>query len=165
MRRRGGDGARSSPGTGRQNGVEEIVRHGDRCRGIQTPVAQVQKAADYGVARLQPLLTERSVVRLDAQQAERERRHWRAIAIGACEQCGRNRLPELSPALTLAAFLEAQRATARQRGTRVCCSALTGSACTKIGLLKSVTLTHGKQWQAQYALEINPDFRSSLQSH
>jgi 16S rRNA (uracil1498-N3)-methyltransferase len=55
----------------------------------------VQKATELGVARLQPLLTERSVVRLDAQQAERKRRHWRAIAIGACEQCGRNRLPEI----------------------------------------------------------------------
>jgi 16S rRNA (uracil1498-N3)-methyltransferase len=56
----------------------------------------VQKATELGVARLLPVLTERSVVRLDAQQADRRSNHWRAIAIAACEQCGRNRLPEVA---------------------------------------------------------------------
>jgi 16S rRNA (uracil1498-N3)-methyltransferase len=55
----------------------------------------VQKATELGVTRLVPLLTERSVVRLDAQQAHRKLNHWQAIAIGACEQSGRNRLPEV----------------------------------------------------------------------
>jgi len=101
----------------------------------------VQKATELGVARLQPLFTERSVVRLDAQQAERKHRHWRAIAIGACEQCGRNRLPELSPALTLAAFLEAQRASPPAGHARVLLSpdgqrALEGcSALTSVSVL------------------------------
>ena len=53
----------------------------------------VQKATELGVARLLPLLTERSVVRLDAKAAARKLAHWRAIAIAACEQSGRNRLP------------------------------------------------------------------------
>jgi 16S rRNA (uracil1498-N3)-methyltransferase len=56
----------------------------------------VQKATELGVSRLVPVLTERSVVRLDAQQADRKSNHWRAIAIAACEQCGRNRLPEVA---------------------------------------------------------------------
>jgi 16S rRNA (uracil1498-N3)-methyltransferase len=56
----------------------------------------VQKATELGVSRLLPVLTERSVVRLDAQQADRKSNHWRAIAIAACEQCGRNRLPEVA---------------------------------------------------------------------
>jgi 16S rRNA (uracil1498-N3)-methyltransferase len=56
----------------------------------------VQKATELGVARLLPVLTERSVVRLDAQQADRRSNHWRAIAIAACEQCGRNHLPEVA---------------------------------------------------------------------
>ena len=56
----------------------------------------VQKATELGVSRLVPVLTERSVVRLDAQQSDRKSNHWRAIAISACEQCGRNRLPEVA---------------------------------------------------------------------
>ena len=53
----------------------------------------VQKATELGVRQLVPLLTERSVVRLDAQQVHRKLNHWHAIAIAACEQSGRNRLP------------------------------------------------------------------------
>lgn len=57
----------------------------------------VQKATELGVQRIVPLLCERSVVKLDAAQAEKKREHWQAIAISACEQCGRNRLPEIAP--------------------------------------------------------------------
>lgn len=53
----------------------------------------IQKATELGVARIVPVLSRRSVVRLDTSQAESKVAHWRAIAIGACEQCGRNRLP------------------------------------------------------------------------
>jgi 16S rRNA (uracil1498-N3)-methyltransferase len=53
----------------------------------------VQKATELGVTRIVPVLSRRSVVRLDASQAESKTAHWRAIAVGACEQCGRNRLP------------------------------------------------------------------------
>jgi 16S rRNA (uracil1498-N3)-methyltransferase len=67
----------------------------------------MQKATELGVTRLVPVLTERSVVRLDASQAERKLAHWRAIAIGACEQSGRNRPPEVSPPQPLGEFLRA----------------------------------------------------------
>lgn len=53
----------------------------------------VQKATELGVARIVPLLTERTVVKLDAKQRERKREHWQSIAVSACEQCGRNRVP------------------------------------------------------------------------
>ena len=56
----------------------------------------VQKATELGVTHLVPLLTERSVVRLTAQQSDRKVNHWRAIAIAACEQCGRNRVPGIA---------------------------------------------------------------------
>ena len=56
----------------------------------------VQKATELGVTRIVPVLAERSVVKLDAKQRERKREHWQAIAISACEQCGRNRVPEVS---------------------------------------------------------------------
>jgi 16S rRNA (uracil1498-N3)-methyltransferase len=73
----------------------------------------VQKATELGVSRLVPLLTERSVVQLDTQQAQRKVNHWRAIAVAACEQCGRNRLPEIAQPIALADFLRAAKSGAR----------------------------------------------------
>jgi 16S rRNA (uracil1498-N3)-methyltransferase len=74
----------------------------------------VQKATELGVSCIVPLLTERSVVRLDAQQAARKVVHWRGIAIAACEQSGRNRVPELATPLALREFArDASRAGAR----------------------------------------------------
>ena len=55
----------------------------------------IQKATELGATRIVPVFTKRSVVRLDDKQAERKLQHWRAITIAACEQCGRNRLPDL----------------------------------------------------------------------
>jgi len=65
----------------------------------------VQKATELGVSGLAPVLAERSVVRLTAQQAERRLNHWRAIAIAACEQSGRNRLPAIASPVPLKDFL------------------------------------------------------------
>jgi 16S rRNA (uracil1498-N3)-methyltransferase len=61
----------------------------------------VQKATELGVVRILPILAERSVVKVDAKQRERKREHWQAIAISACEQCGRNRVPEVTEPLAL----------------------------------------------------------------
>jgi 16S rRNA (uracil1498-N3)-methyltransferase len=55
----------------------------------------MQKATELGVARIVPMFTERSVVRLDEKQSERKLGHWRGIVVAACEQCGRNRVPEV----------------------------------------------------------------------
>ena len=55
----------------------------------------IQKATELGASRIVPVFTKRSVVRLDDKQAERKLQHWRAITVAACEQCGRNRLPDL----------------------------------------------------------------------
>jgi 16S rRNA (uracil1498-N3)-methyltransferase len=66
----------------------------------------VQKATELGVTQLVPVLTDRSVVRLSAQQADRKVNHWRAIAIAACEQCGRNRLPSIAAPVALGEFLK-----------------------------------------------------------
>ncbi|TLZ29292.1 MAG: 16S rRNA (uracil(1498)-N(3))-methyltransferase [Gammaproteobacteria bacterium] len=65
----------------------------------------VQKATELGASSIVPLLTERSVVRLSAPQAARKLEHWRAIAVSACEQSGRNRLPKVLSPLPLADFL------------------------------------------------------------
>jgi 16S rRNA (uracil1498-N3)-methyltransferase len=56
----------------------------------------IQKATELGASRIVPVFTKRSVVRLDEKQAERKLQHWRAITVAACEQCGRNRVPELA---------------------------------------------------------------------
>jgi 16S rRNA (uracil1498-N3)-methyltransferase len=65
----------------------------------------VQKATELGVSGLAPVLAERSVVRLTAQQADRRLNHWRAIAIAACEQSGRNQLPAIAAPVALKDFL------------------------------------------------------------
>ncbi len=59
----------------------------------------VQKAVELGVAAIQPLLTKKGVVRLEGKRAEARVQHWRRVAIAACEQCGRNRIPEIRPLL------------------------------------------------------------------
>jgi 16S rRNA (uracil1498-N3)-methyltransferase len=57
----------------------------------------VEKATELGVASIQPLATAHGVLRLAGERAEKKRAHWEAIAIAACEQCGRNRVPVIHP--------------------------------------------------------------------
>jgi len=64
----------------------------------------VQKAVELGVAAIQPVLTEKTVVKLDAGRAATKADHWRRIVISSCEQCGRNRLPEVFPITPLAHY-------------------------------------------------------------
>jgi 16S rRNA (uracil1498-N3)-methyltransferase len=65
----------------------------------------VEKATELGVTSIQPLLAERSVLRVSGERAEKKREHWQAIAIAACEQCGRNRVPMLHPIAALKDWL------------------------------------------------------------
>jgi len=67
----------------------------------------VQKATELGVVAIQPLLVERTVVRLPGERRQRREQHWQNVAIAACEQCGRNRIPEVRSSLDLGAFLAA----------------------------------------------------------
>lgn len=57
----------------------------------------IQKATELGVSTVQPVLAERSLVRLDTERGQTRLEHWRRIVISACEQCGRSVLPEISP--------------------------------------------------------------------
>jgi 16S rRNA (uracil1498-N3)-methyltransferase len=66
----------------------------------------IQKAVELGVAAIQPLFTERGGVHLDGERLTRKVQHWQGIVIGACEQCGRNRLPELQEPLKLMDWLQ-----------------------------------------------------------
>ena len=65
----------------------------------------VQKAVELGVAAIQPVLTERSVVKLDKDGGEKKRLHWQSVAVSACEQSGRVKVPEVRPPVTLPQFL------------------------------------------------------------
>jgi 16S rRNA (uracil1498-N3)-methyltransferase len=59
--------------------------------------ALVEKATELGAVAIQPLMTERSVLRLAAERGLRRQAHWQGIAVAACEQCGRNRIPTIQP--------------------------------------------------------------------
>ena len=66
----------------------------------------VEKATELGVASIQPLMTERSVLRLSGERAEKKQAHWQSVAVAACEQCGGNRVPTVHPVQTLAQWLK-----------------------------------------------------------
>ena len=66
----------------------------------------VQKAVELGVTAIHPLAAARSIVRLAGERAEKRVAHWQAVAVSACEQSGRNRVPPVAPVAELAAWLE-----------------------------------------------------------
>jgi 16S rRNA (uracil1498-N3)-methyltransferase len=70
----------------------------------------VEKATELGVHRITPLMTERSVVRLTGERAEKKQAHWQAVAASASEQCGRNRVPVIDMPERLDAWLARQSA-------------------------------------------------------
>lgn len=76
----------------------------------------VQKATELGVTEILPLDTERSVARLSAERAAKRLEHWQQVAISACEQCGRNRLPLIHPPLDIMAWLQQVKSAS---GTRL----------------------------------------------
>jgi 16S rRNA (uracil1498-N3)-methyltransferase len=65
----------------------------------------LQKATELGVTAIQPLATERSVVKLAGERADKRLQHWHNVVIAACEQCGRNRVPAVAPVQTLFDYL------------------------------------------------------------
>ena len=99
----------------------------------------VQKAVELGVSRIQPVLAKRSLIRLSGERAMRRVEHWQKIAVAACEQSGRNRVPTVAPILDLPQYLGV---AARENGLGfVCAPGGTGSLrdlpapTTPVGLL------------------------------
>jgi 16S rRNA (uracil1498-N3)-methyltransferase len=129
LRLRAGDDLVLFDGSGREHAgtVSSALRKGvtvsvgaARERDVESPLAVrliqglsrgdrmdfvVQKATELGVQRITPVITEFSVVRLDAAKAEKRVEHWTRIAQAACEQCGRNRIPAIDPPQPLAGVL------------------------------------------------------------
>ena len=101
----------------------------------------VQKATELGVAALQPVIAARSLGRLAGERAVLKRAHWRRVAIAACEQCGRNRVPEVLPVLPLAQFCGA----AASGGARLLLSPLAQLGLRSARLDGTVTLAAGPE--------------------
>jgi len=102
----------------------------------------LQKATELGVTGIAPVLTARSVVRLDDKQGEKKQTHWQAIAIGACEQCGRSRIPAVSAPLQLRNYFT----TVRKEGLRLVLSpAAPGSLAGLASLPSKVELLIGPE--------------------
>ena len=66
----------------------------------------VEKATELGVASIQPLVTERSVLKLKGERADKKLAHWQSIAVATCEQCGRNRVPVVHELASLAEWVK-----------------------------------------------------------
>ena len=69
----------------------------------------VQKAVELGVRAIDPVITERSVSRLDQDRAARRQAHWRQVVVSACEQCGRNRVPTVSRPIAFEEWIRVPR--------------------------------------------------------
>jgi 16S rRNA (uracil1498-N3)-methyltransferase len=82
----------------------------------------IQKATELGVTRIVPLDTEHSNLRLSADRQAKKQGHWQRIAISACEQCGRSRVPEIGSPMPLPDWISGVDAELRllldQRGDR-----------------------------------------------
>ena len=67
--------------------------------------ATLQKSTELGVSRIVPIASERSIVRLSSDRADRRVAHWRNVVIAACEQCGRNVVPEIGAIIGFDGFI------------------------------------------------------------
>ncbi|MDH4283874.1 MAG: 16S rRNA (uracil(1498)-N(3))-methyltransferase [Gallionellaceae bacterium] len=72
----------------------------------------VQKATELGAAEIQPVQTQRSVAKLSVERAGKRVEHWRSVSIAACEQCGRNVLPQIHAPADFSAWLAQVRGMA-----------------------------------------------------
>jgi 16S rRNA (uracil1498-N3)-methyltransferase len=75
----------------------------------------IEKATELGAASFQPLVTERTVLRLKGERAEKKQAHWQAIAVAACEQCGRNRVPSVHEPVAFETWLSHSPAAGTRR--------------------------------------------------
>ena len=78
----------------------QVISKGDRMD------FTIQKATELGIEAITPLWSERCEVKLKGERLEKKLEHWRRIAISACEQCGRNRVPQIHPPQHFAQWCE-----------------------------------------------------------
>ena len=120
----------------------------------------VEKATELGVASIQPLMTERSVLRLSGERVDKKRLHWQAIAAAACEQCGRNRVPLVYAPASLSDWLKSQDVTGHAR-LLLSLQADTQPLAKAVGVNKAMTFLSGPEGglsSAEEALAMAKDF-------
>jgi len=100
----------------------------------------IQKAVELGVACIQPVFTKRGVVRLEGSRAQSRLNHWKKIVIAACEQSGRNRIPEVRPLLDFPIYLR----DLRDEGARLLLSAQ-GRPLKEIDVKATATVAAGPE--------------------
>ncbi|GAB4476025.1 MAG: 16S rRNA (uracil(1498)-N(3))-methyltransferase [Burkholderiaceae bacterium] len=101
----------------------------------------IEKSTELGVARIVLAPATRSVARLDAQRLARKRAHWREVAIAACCQCGRNRVPEVLDAPSFAGAL----ALAQTCEARVLLAPGAGAALVRHARARSIAVAIGPE--------------------
>jgi len=99
----------------------------------------IRKAVELGVAEIQPVLAAGSVARPRGERAASRQAHWQRIAISACEQCGRNRIPVVHPLMPAADTVE------RGPGTKVLLSPRSELAFSRVKFAEAVILAAGPE--------------------
>lgn len=69
----------------------------------------VQKSVELGISRISPIFTQHGAVKLDTDRMLKKQAHWQNIAISACEQCGRNRIPMIDPIRHFSDVIESEQ--------------------------------------------------------
>ena len=109
----------------------------------------VEKATELGVHRITPLMSQHSVLRLQSERAEKKLAHWQAVAISACEQCGRNTLPQIEALQNLGAWLQSDW-VAHLQNTKDSHSAIQAAVLSlhpsTQGLSEWATKNHSTSW-------------------
>ena len=109
----------------------------------------VEKATELGVHRITPLMSQHSVLRLQSERAEKKLVHWQAVAISACEQCGRNTLPQIEALQNLGAWLQSDW-VAHLQNTKDSHSAIQAAVLSlhpsTQGLSEWATKNHSTSW-------------------
>ncbi|KXF80138.1 16S rRNA (uracil(1498)-N(3))-methyltransferase [Enterovibrio coralii] len=78
----------------------QVISRGDKME------FTIQKSVELGVNVITPLISERCGVKLNAERFDKKLQQWQKIAVAACEQCGRNMVPEIRPVMSLDAWAQ-----------------------------------------------------------
>lgn len=106
----------------------------------------IEKATELGVASIQPLMTERSVLRLSGERAEKKTAHWQAAVIAACEQCGRNRIPTVFAPMPYQKWLFPD-----VKSSKLAINSIAIESASKSILSLSAQATNASQWARMHA--------------
>jgi 16S rRNA (uracil1498-N3)-methyltransferase len=114
----------------------------------------IEKVTELGAVSLLPITAERSVLKLKGDRADKKLAHWQAIAVAASEQCGRNRVLQVAPAMSLVQAIQShgtqdvrsQRwVLSLSKGAMTLTHAMQNLKATQVGVLPEVTLLSGPE--------------------